>query len=486
MAKDPVEKLNYIKVDPSYNPQNNFHNNELEHKQLENVKSFDSENEKSGADFFSTIKLPNLFTAKQSTQADEDLLRLAGPKDNFNPNSISSIFSKDRNEASGINRVFKKSIIFLAIQLITFLGLILVSLNFFSNFALNILILVTSVAITNIFFIIVADRSYVWLSLLSQFLMIIVAHSFLGLAFNPITIVLTLLVILFNYLAYSELEKVQLSSRLFSISHITAESSRILLTSSIILLSLGIFNSIIYEGTNTGKNLGSRPFLDRVIFSNKFIADNVLIGTTRSLSVNRFLVSGGMYKEPGSNRIVYDEASKTGTVTKQATFGYFLEENYEFTKVLTTKEEADFRQLNCNDVGIESKTCGERVQVEINKKLDDWKNKKYSNLNFNLDTPLTTTNYRVATKQFYLNQVENFESDKSDNTSFIDSSLLLIPLTSIIPAIFAIMVLLLGFVFRFILGWLAFAVNFIIWKTLVWVGFAQIDIETVEAEIVSI
>lgn len=486
MAKEPVEKLNFIKADSNKEYNHNLETKHLGHQQLDHVKSFDQDNTSAGSDFFSSIKLPKLFNQKSSENNQDDLLALAGPKDNFNPNSISSIFSKDRQEATGINRVFKKSIIFLGVQLISFLALILVSLNFFTNFGLNILILVTSVAITNIFFIIVADRSYVWLSLISQFLLIIVAHSFLGLAFNPITIILSLLVILFNYLAYSELEKIQLSSRLFSISHITAESTRILLTSSIILLSLGIFNSIIFEGTNTGKNLGSRPFLDRVVFSNKLIADNVLIGTTRSVSVNKFLVGGNLYKESGTTRIVYDEASKTGTITKQATFGYFLQENYEFSKVLTSKEEADFRQLNCNDVGTESKTCTERVQAEINKKLEEWKNKNYADLNLSLDTALTTTNYRLVTKQFYLNKVADFESDKSDNSSFIDSSFLLIPLTSIIPAIFGILVLLFGFVFRFLLGWLAFAINFIIWKTLILIGFAQIDIETVEAEIVSI
>ena len=483
MAKDPVEKLNFIKVESKKDTQHGH----LSNHKLDQIQGIDDRNNSQISDFFSQVKLPNFMNKSSHTnENNEDLLSLTGSKDDFNPNSIGSIFSKERQEATGINRVFKKSIIFLGIQLVSFLSVILISLNFFSNFGLNLILLVTSVAITNIFFIIVADRSYVWLSLVSQFLLIIVANSFLGLAFNPITIVLALLVILFNYLAYSELEKIQLSSRLFSISHITGESTRILLTSSIILLSLGVFNSIIFEGIKDGKDQGSRPFLDRVVLSNKLVIDNIFIGRTRSLSVNKFLMGGNLYKETDGTRIVYDEASKSGTVTKQATFGYFLEENYEFNKVITTKEEADFRQLNCNDVGIEAKACGERVQIEINKKLQDWKDKRYSELNFTLDTPLTITNYRTVIKQFYLNRIADFESDKTDNNSFIDSSLLLIPLTNVIPAIFAVLILLLGFIFRFLLGWISLLVNLIIWKILVWTGFAQIDIETVEAEIVSI
>lgn len=481
MAKETLEKINYIKSD-SPNSQRHTPLN-----QFENTNSTENEGGFRPANLFSQIKLPKFTRGLESgNQDNEELLSLTSSSDNFNPNSITSIFSKDKSEATGINRVFKKSIIFLIIQLICFFALVLVSLNFFNNFILNIIILVTSVAVTNIFYIIVADRSYVWLSLISQFLLIIIANSFLGLAFNPITIILSLLVILFNYLAYSDLEKVQLSSRLFSIAHITAESTRILLTSSIILLALGVFNSIIFEGTNSGKNLGSVPFLDRVIFSNKLIVDNILIGRSKSVSLNKFLVGGNLYKESGSSRVVLDEASKTGTTTKQAVFGDFLESNYEFSKVLTVKEEADFRQLNCNDVGIEAKSCTERVNSEKNKKLEDWKNKKYANLNLNLDTPLNTTNYRLVTKQFYLNKIAEFESDKSENNSFIDSSLLLISLTSIIPAIFAIIILLFGFIFRFLLGWLAFVVNIIIWKILLMMNFAQIDVETVEAEIVSI
>lgn len=474
MAKELVEKFNFIK-DKAFKKQDLANTRIAEHP------------EKKQATFFSQLKMPDFLNKDLvNSSQQENLLALTDSQKDFNPNSIGSIFSKDRQEVAGINRVFRKSILFLFFQLITFLALILISLNFFNNFALNFIILVISVAITNTFFIIVADRSYVWLSLLSQFLLIVIANSFLGLAFNPVTLILSFLVILFNYLAYSELEKVQLSSRLFSISHITAESSRILLTSGIILLSLGIFNSIIFEGTNGGKNLGSRPFLDRVVFSNKFITDTVLIGKTKSTSLNKFLIGGNLYKESDSTRIVYDESLKSGTTTKQATFGYFLEENYEFSKVITTKEEADFRQLSCGDVGSESKACSDRIQIEINKKLEDWRIKNYSNLKLELNTPLTITNYRLVVKQFYLNKIADFESDKSDNNSFINSSLLLVPLTSIIPAILAITVLLLGFIFRFLLGWATFVVNSIMWKILVLIGFAQIDIETVEAEIVSI
>ena len=111
MAKEPVEKLNFIKGNSSKDNKNDLETKHLDHKELSQVNSFKQEEPTS--DFFSQIKLPHFFNQKASDRKEENLIALASSKDNFNPNSISSIFSRDRQEATGINRVFKKSIRFI-------------------------------------------------------------------------------------------------------------------------------------------------------------------------------------------------------------------------------------------------------------------------------------------------------------------------------------------------------------------------------------
>jgi hypothetical protein len=477
MSKEEIRKLNFVDLDKKQSE------TKKRSDTSKNEETFGYNNLKNSTEsLFKRISIPSL---KSSTNKEE-VLTLEGPKeDNFNPNFLSSVFKQDKQEAGGISRVFRKSMIFLALQLCSFLIFITTSFNFFNNPLIALVSLVVSVAMTNLFFIIVADRSYVWLALLGQALLIVIANSFLGLAFTPITLLFTLVAILFYFLAYSELEKIQLSSRLFSISHITGESTRIILTATTLLLALGIFNSILWQGQKDNQNLGSKPFLSTVVFDNKFIMDNLFIGKTSSVSINKFLISGNFYKDASTGKIMYEFKSKTGNTEKQATFGTFLEYNYESNDVLTTKEEQDYRATSCTDVGSISEGCNQRVKEEINKKIEQWRLKAYADLPYTIDTPLTITNYREITKKFYLNRVAEFESEKGDS-GFIDKSLLLVPLTSIIPAIFALTVAVLLFLTRFIFSWIVFIINWIIWRVLLISGFVQIDVETVEAEIISI
>lgn len=477
MSEEEIRKLNFVDLDKKQLEAKE------ESKHSKNQQTFDYSDLKSTTkSLFKRINIPSL----KSNTSKEEVLALEGPKeDNFNPNFLSSVFKQDKQEAGGITRVFRKSMIFLALQLSSFLIFVISSFNFFSNPLITLFCLVVSVAMTNLFFIIVADRSYVWLALLGQTLLIVIANSFLGLAFTPITLLFTLVAILFYFLAYSELEKIQLSSRLFSISHITGESTRIILTATTILLALGIFNSILSQGQKDNQNLGSKPFLSKVVFDNKFIMDNLFIGKTSSVSINKYLISGDFYNDASTGKIMYELKTKTANTEKQATFGNFLENNYESNDVLTTKEEQDFRAISCTDVGSVSEACNQRVKKEVDNKIEQWRLKAYGDLPYSIDTPLTINNYREITKKFYLNRVAEFESEKEDS-GFIDRSLLLVPLTSIIPALFALTVAVLLFLTRFIFSWIVFIINWIIWRILLISGFVQIDVETVEAEIISI
>lgn len=504
MSKDSIQKMDFVTLS-SDSGSSKVDNQSFENKiftkdqitsghTTDEFQEFNSSNINLGfalKSFLKKFKFPSLPSKNQDfldNSSDQGVLALEGPQKGFNPNALSSIFSFNSSQAGGISRVFRKSITFLVIQLGFALALNIVSVNFFSNLLWNFFVIISTVAVTNVFFIIVADRSYVWLNLLSNFLLVIIVHSFLGLGFSPITILLSLLFILYSFLAYADLEKIQLSSRLFSISHLTSESTRILLTGCIILISLGIFNSIQAEGTRSGKNLGSRPFLERVVFNNRTIMDYVFIGKIKALSINNYLIQGDFQADNASNRLLYTpQATNNVTpVPRQATFGDFLQNNYEFNQVLTEKERQDIQAISCRDIGSESQACLLKIEEEKNKKLLEWKNKAYSNLPYELTTPLTVNDYRTITTAFYLNKVAEFETEKQDNTSFIDSSLLLIPLTSIIPALIAILVAVLFFMLRFIFSWMVFITTWIIWKVLLWSSFVQIDVETVEAEIISI
>jgi hypothetical protein len=361
-----------------------------------------------------------------------------------NPNSISSIFSKEYQSLSGVDRVFKKSIIFLIAHLIFFLGVLLVGLNWFDLSPLfNIFVTALSLCVTAIFYIIVADRSYVWISILAQAFLIIIVNSFYGQGFSEVTLLLALFIILLYYIAYTELEKVQLSSRLFSISHITSEANRILLTAVIIVISLGVFNSIISEGYQDGQNLGSRPFLDRVVLSSDLIMDNVVIGRFRNLSVNKFLMGGNFF--PNGDEVLYGARSN-----REAVFRDFLFQNYEGT-LMSETEEDQLRISSCTTAP-GTAACDDVINEIVDQRLLEFKDDKYPDLPYDLDTPLTPDNFKVITKEYYLNVVENFESTTGSGDSIIPPALLFFPSTSIIPASFAIGMFLILSLFKFLFG----------------------------------
>lgn len=497
--KKSVSKLNFIKLnnqdEESENVDFDLTENEADVGHVQGKKfaqeHHNHRDKKNDKGIFDSISLPNIF--KKNTHESEHLDNegdngeiLALETSQPNPNSISSIFRKDRNEVTGVNRVFKKSISLLSVFLFSFLALVVISLNWFStSIFISLGLFVLFVAISNIFYIIVADRSYVWLSLLGEFLLIIIASSFTGQGFTAITLLSGLLIILFTYLAYTELEKVQLSSRLFSISQITQESTRILMTSATIVIALGVFNGIVSEGVVNGKNEGSGPFINRVVLKNKFIMENAVIGKNKTLSINRYLMDGKFYRESGGDKIFYDVSSKTGTTSKQATFATFLENNYKNPTLISEKESEDFKATNCSG-DINSPACDQLLQDEKNKRLQEWKDEAYSNIPLSLDTKLDKTNFSLISQQFYLNRINDFENAKGGENNLIPESLLIVPLKTLIPAIVAIGLFVTLYLFRFIFAWFILFTTWIIWKILNIFGFVQIDVETVEAEIVSI
>ncbi len=408
-----------------------------------------------------------------------------------NINSISSVFNKDNDEVNGLRRVFRKSMIFFTIHLILFFILNIISWSFgFWNIFFNLLLITLYVGVTNIFYIIVADKSYVYLAILGQFILIILINSFYGLGFHLITLFFTLIIILFSYLAYAELEKFQLSSRLFSISHITSESTRILLTTAFLVIALSIFNGI--------KNESSSIFVERLIFSNEAIFDNFFIENSSRLSVNKYvnIVKGTFRLNTNTSAVTYFDP--TTFKNRPATFRDFLSENYRTDSILNQGQEDEVRNQCVSDTGsaFESEECSQKVKEREDEILDNYRLVAFSGLsnrgvNLTLDDQLLVEDFRKIAKEHYANKIKDFENpEELEDNSVVPEPLLIIlsiiSQDSIIPAVFAIMTYLILFIFKFIFAWLAFLITWVIWIILKTTGFTQIEVETAESEIVSI
>ena len=401
-----------------------------------------------------------------------------------NPNSISSVFNKDHQEVFGIQRVFKKSIIFLILNLVGFS-----ILTFFSVYYSVVPVWYAVIAglfyasLSNIFYIIVADRSYVNLSLAGQLIILLAVHSFLGRAFDVVTLAVVFVILVYNLFAYSEIEKIQLSSRLFSIGHVTKESTRILVTVFILVISLGLFNGIVSSG--------SAEFFDDVVLSNDNILDEAIIGRSPNLSLNRIFLNGGRFyiaKEEVTSTVVNSSGPDSTYI-----FSDFLRFNYDPTKDLLSSDREEEIRAIC-EVSSEV-DCDVELDSEVNKNLEAWRIEAYGDLPYTLNTPLTVPVYKDIVRQSYINSINKLESESttSEDSSASDqdiidtlSQALLIDRTYIIPSIFALVIFLALTLVRFVFNWLIFILTWIFWHIMIWTGFARIEIENVEAEIVSI
>jgi len=374
-----------------------------------------------------------------------------------NPNSFGSIFSREHQEISGIQRVFKKSIAFLVINLMLFGVLSLISINLLAlPIWFTVVISVFYVTSSCLFFIIVADRSYLWLSIAGQLILLLLVHSFLGQGFDIITIILALLISALIFSAYSELEKIQLGSRLFFISHITGESVRILTTVIAIVLSLGLFNSVVSAGTE--------QYIEDNILSSDLVMNRLLIGDNPSVSMNRVLLKGNTFFGEGN---------------EEYTFRDFLSFNYRGGKSVLTQEESNEIIIACQvRPNSTSSDCNEEVNEEEDERLEEWRQEAYPNLQYDLDEVIGEAEFRTITKEYYLYLIRDL--------SRYDSAIRVIPSDYVIPAFISVILFAFLLIVKPLVGWISYLVTWIVWRILKWIGFVRIEVEAVEAEIVSI
>ena len=448
------------------------------------------------------FKLPKFLADRENQKKQMDLLKnpqtntvfggnLPFTQENFgnNPNSFTTIFKKDNDKINGFQRVFRKSVLFLVLQLASFLAISFVmitglGLNFASTTAsivsMGVILglIVVYASITSIFYIIVADRSYIWISLCAQSLLLIFIYWMLGLGiFAPITILLSFLIFILSYFAYLEVEKIQVSTRFFSIGYVTSEALKILSTVAIITICLGIFNVVTIQTP--------KAFISKNLISNDGIYNSVVLGNSfpfNLVSLNKVALSGDKY--------IINKDGLVESAGKVVDFRSFLLKNIKQSAMLSETEKRDIR-ATC-DI-ITEKECATKLTIEQDKKLKvaiKSENSSYNTLSFGLDEVLDKNSFKEVLKAFYSDKVDdlNNQSSNINEISYLKPFKQYIDpvLPNIIQAAVAILVFVILSFFKFLMNIITSILIWIVWKFMLITGFAKIDVELVESEIVSI
>lgn len=439
------------------------------------------------------IKLNNLKTNGGNKQDKIDNLPFTPEDFESNPNSFTSIFNKDNNKINGFQRVFRKSILFLVMQLcsyalISFLCINGFLINFtsiasiFSSGLAMLLLVIAYSSITSIFYIIVADRSYIWISLLAQSLSLILMYSFTGLGFSFVTLFVALIVFVLSYFAYLEIEKIQVSTRFFSIGYVTSEAVKILSTVAILTICLGFFNGITQQTP--------KVFLTKNLIDNQTSFDTIVMGNSfpfNKINLNS-VVLNGKYTISDTNIVQNDG--------KNLTYKDFVLKNYKNSTIaninLTDKEVVELQKTYCSDK-VSDKDCQEKLKPFADAKIKKYlssQNPNYSDITLGLDDTLDVNSFKKVLKAYYSDRIDLLTSQQNSikdiaflkgYTSYIEPIL-----PNIIQAIFVLVLFIFLFTIKFLMHILTSIFVWVLWKILLLLGFAKINVELVESEIVSI
>lgn len=406
------------------------------------------------------------------TTSDENSKGTIRSEKATNLNSFSSIFNKDSSSITGVKRVFKKSLAMMVLSFLSFAFLSFLSLHLFSIDLLWILVLqIIFITTTNIFYIVVADRSYVIIGLGLQALAFITAHSFIGQGFSIPTFFVLFVAITLIYFSYSDVEKTQLSSRLFSINHITSDSVRMLGTTVSLVLAIGMFNSALSAGSET--------FLREEVFNNNFVSEYIIIGDILPGINKLFLGEVDQFKS--ADEMILRASLPEEDPESNLNLYTFIYYNYFIrggNSIFSDKEASDLRL----DSSINFKTEVDRISRE---RAEDFRQEVYKRLPYNLDTVLSKDKYKQVLEETYVYIATKFESGSNASLSEI-TNIPLIPRNYILPGSLAIIVFALSFMVNFVLRYIVHFITSLLWFVLRKFDFARIDVENVEAEVVTI
>lgn len=447
------------------------------------------------SDFFSqTINFKN--TKKDLTRKDGASLDLN--KINYSTiegaqnSALTDNFRASEKFVKEVSRVFKKTIFTFIIDIILFAVFAFLAVNFFTlnqvSFGLNSFLLVSSlvvsVSFTTFFYILLSQRKYLFINILIKCAIFFVINFFIGQGFAIITLVTIVVLFLFLFLSYLELEKMQLGSRLFNLSVIAGECRRILITMCLIIIAIGTFNQIIWQGTTDGQFVSAQNFVDKSIFSSDPLVDFLFLGATtsnfRSYSLNSYFINKNLFVANGMLE---------SRVKETFTFRDYLLLVYNKPTVITSDEETLIKE-ECKVKKIAD--CLPTISAKINERLNEFKNQFYPK---QADIPLSSTIslslYREISNQHYLNIIK--ESSKDVNSGSPSLSVLnnlaftkLFSPKYLIPMGMVIILFVAMYFVKFILGFFTSIVLSIIWNFMKLVKFVRVDIENVESEVVSI
>ena len=419
------------------------------------------------------VKISDKFSNNLDSSKDK-------PSKIVNPNSFSAIFNSESARIAGLQRVFRKSMTMLLVTGILFSILTFLSFRLFStNLLLIITLQILFVTFSNIFYIIVADKSYVWLSLAFQVIVFLAAHTIIGLGagFSLPTLVVAGIITLLTYFSYLDIEKNQLSSRLFSINQITADATRTLCTVVSLILAIGVFNGILAMGTGN--------FLRREVFQNEFLVQNLIIGDTFP-GLNRIFLKGTTRFE-NVDQLVQRGVWKPVDPESNVRLFNFIVLNYNsFSSepIISPEEEADLKFLPESQADKKRQEIYRARAEEVNQTV-------FANLGYTLDDVLTSNKFKNVVRETYIYRVNRFEKASNSllnslSESIGNMSLNILPRQYIFPGIFALLVLFVSFALNYVLKLVIKITNAIAWFFLIKTDFARIDVEQVEAEIVTI
>jgi hypothetical protein len=499
MEKKGVSKIKHLSLrsKPKTKEENDLIPDEgiaIENSELIDVEARLSDNSLDKSFYEQTISFKN---SKNKDKLDTTFVDAKGEDIRHEILDIAPELNKDKSFITSekitkeINRVFQKTILVLVVDLIIFAFFVFYSLNLFfigDNLITNTLITVglgvLTVSVTSFFYILLSERKYLYFDIISKVVVFLVLNSFIGQGFSLVTIGSSIVIFIFSFLAYIELEKMQLGSRLFNLAIIATECRRILVTVSLLIFVIATFNQIIYRGVNNqGEFVSAENFISQTMLQNELIVDNVLIGrnsTFRSFSLNSFFISRNI---SFSNGLV-----QSRVIDKFTLRDYFIT-IYNKPQIITESEE-ELLNAECKDKQI--KDCKGYIYGKVDEKLIQFQNEYFPEQK---DIPLSSTInlelYRNLTKQFYSNLIRESSKDVKTGTSgfaFLNN----LPLSNVlqtkylIPLFFCIFLFIVLAGLRFIFNFLTSILLFLFWSILKLVRFVRVEIENVECEVVSI
>jgi hypothetical protein len=231
--------------------------------------------------------------------------------------------------------------------------------------------------------------------------------------------------------------------------------------------------------------MGSGNFLRREVFQNEFLVQNLIIGDTFP-GLNRIFLKGTT-RFDNVDQLVQRGVWKPVDPESNVRLFNFIVLNYDsFSSepIISPEEEADLKFLPESQADKKRQEIYRARAEEVNQTV-------FANLGYTLDDVLTSDKFKNVVRETYVYRVNRFEKASNSllnslSESIGNISLNILPRQYIFPGIFALLVLFVSFALNYVLKFVIKITNAIAWFFLIKTDFARIDVEQVEAEIVTI